>query len=188
MSLTATTLNGAITATDTSLKLTSATGIAVGQLIRIDSEFVTVQDVSASPVVKVERGQVGTLAVAHNTLANAAFGPAADFADVPPGSPVASYGVSGAIAVPNVDTRIFLNKAGVGAMTLADPAVDQDGLQLTIQSSTAQAHTVTNTTGFNGGGTSTDVATFGGAIGDNMVITAYGGKWLVRDLRNVTLA
>ena len=72
-------------------------------------------------------------------------------------------------------------------MTIADPALDQDGLELLIMSNTAQAHTVTNTTGFNAGGTASDVGTFGGAKGDNFKIVASGGVWMVANAKNVTL-
>jgi len=52
----------------------------------------------------------------------------------------------------------------------------------------AQAHVVTQTTpGFNGGGASVDVATFGGALGDNMLLEAYNGAWYTVSTRNVTL-
>lgn len=84
---------------------------------------------------------------------------------------------------------VFLTKAGVAVMTIAAPAVGMDGAMLVIVSSTAQAHTVTfATTGFNGGGAGSDVATFGGAIGDSMIIVAYDGDWLVVGNENVTLA
>ena len=76
-------------------------------------------------------------------------------------------------------------------MTIADPtATTHDGLTLTFISTTAQAHTLSNAagSGFNAGGAASDIGTFGGAIGDNIVITAYQGKWLVVSKTNVTLA
>lgn len=95
----------------------------------------------------------------------------------------------GAITIPPGDTVYVVTKAGVAAMTLADPASGDNGKVLTFISSTAQAHTLSNAagSGFNAGGSGTDVATFGGAIGDGLQITAYGTKWLVNYLRNVTL-
>lgn len=94
---------------------------------------------------------------------------------------------NGAIALLN--GNVYLTKAGVAAMTLAAPTAGiDDGKTLTIIAATANAHTVTQTTpGFNSASTSGDVATFGGAIGDNMVIRAYNGAWHVITLRNVTL-
>ena len=92
-------------------------------------------------------------------------------------------------AITPTEGTIILNKAGVLAATLAAPtATTDDGKVMRIVSITANAHTVTQTTpGFNNGGSASDVATFGGAIGDNMVIVAYQGKWYVITLRNVVL-
>ena len=98
---------------------------------------------------------------------------------------------NGAIAVPTANTTYYITKAGVAAMTLVDPtATTHDGLTLTFISTTAQAHTLSNAagSGFNAGGAASDIGTFGGAIGDNIVITAYQGKWLVVSKTNVTLA
>lgn len=72
------------------------------------------------------------------------------------------------------------------AMTLANPTVDQNGMIMIIMATNASAHTVTYTAGFDGGTTSRDVATFGGAVGDNMVIIAFNGTWWVMSTRNVT--
>lgn len=97
----------------------------------------------------------------------------------------------GAIAVPTQDTRYSITKAGVAAMTLVDPtAVTHDFIVLTFVSATAQAHTLSNAagSGFNAAGAGGDVGTFGGAIGDGIIIMAYGGKWLVLNNINVTLA
>jgi hypothetical protein len=103
------------------------------------------------------------------------------------GATFGTHSVNGAIT--QKEGIIFVTKAGVDAMTLAAPtAGTDDGKRLRIVSATAQAHTVTQTTpGFNNGSTASDVATFGGAIGDNMEIAAYNGVWHVLNLRNVTL-
>ena len=86
---------------------------------------------------------------------------------------------------------IAINKAGVCALTIADPTdVTDDGKILRIIAYTASAHTVDNSagSGFNIGGAGSDIGTFGGAIGDNMTIVASNGKWLVLSKVNVTLA
>ena len=77
--------------------------------------------------------------------------------------------------------------AGTGALavTLAAPA--RNGVTLTIVATAAQAHTVTYTTGFGAGGSSLDVATFGGAIGDSMTIVSANGTWYIVNLLNVTI-
>lgn len=91
---------------------------------------------------------------------------------------------------------LLVTKSGVCAMTLADPIAGDpavggdDGKRLTILAATASAHTLSNAagSGFNAGGSGTDVGTYGGAKGDNIQIVAYGGKWYVEGKVNVTLA
>jgi hypothetical protein len=105
---------------------------------------------------------------------------------IPYGPPVQNIIVAGAINIAN--GVVFIGSAGALAVTLGDPPLDMDGCELVIQASTAQAHTVTYTAGFNGGTTSNDVATFGGAVGDNLVLRAKAGLWLVQSKVNVTIA
>lgn len=94
---------------------------------------------------------------------------------------------SGAITVKN--GICLLNKAGVIAATLANPTdVTDDFKRLKIVSLSAQAHTVTVTGGFGGGGSGEDVATFSGQIGDGMELIAYGGKWYIVGVHQVTVA
>ncbi len=199
MALTATTLVSAIDKNATTLVLTSTSGFAAGQLVQIDDEYMVVSSVPYSGTINVfKRGDQGTAAKAHAVLAPVVTSASVyDFPGIPPGSvneippffpDVRTYGASGAITIPDKDGVAILNKAGVGAMTLADPTKAQDGRRLTINSSTAQAHTVTNTTGFNAGGSGGDVATFGGAIGDGLEVMAVNGVWNVLDKTNVTIA
>jgi hypothetical protein len=84
---------------------------------------------------------------------------------------------------------VFITKGGVAAMTLAAPtAGTHDGIVIDIVATTAHAHTVTATTiGFNAGDAATDVATFGGAIGDGLRVTAYQGEWYLLNTINITL-
>jgi len=96
--------------------------------------------------------------------------------------------VDGAVAI--TEGNLVITKAGVAALTIADPTVLVDDFKkLTIVSATAQAHTLSNAagSGFNAGGAAADVGTFGGAIGDGIRLMAYGGKWLVLNAKNVTL-
>lgn len=98
---------------------------------------------------------------------------------------------NGAISIPSGNTTYAITKAGVAAMTLANPtATTHDGLRLTFIATTANAHTLDNSAGagFNDGGAGSDVGTFGGDKGDNIVIEAYQGKWYVVSKVNVTLA
>ena len=107
--------------------------------------------------------------------------------------PVVVVSANGAISIPAYSTTYHITKAGVAAMTLADPtAGTHDGVRLTFIADTAQAHTLSNAagSGFNGGGASMDIGTFGGAIGDGIMVEAYNGKWYVvpGGNTNVTLA
>ncbi len=83
---------------------------------------------------------------------------------------------------------VYITKAGVCAATLDTPPTNMNGATLKIISTTANAHTITHTPGFGGGTTARDVGTFGGAISDGMVISAYNGVWWVSSTRNVTIA
>lgn len=84
----------------------------------------------------------------------------------------------------------MITKATAAAVTIAAPtAGSDDGKVLHIRSTTAAAHTITNTTpGFNNLSTSGDVATLGGAIGDGLSLIAYNGIWWVLQNVNATLA
>lgn len=74
------------------------------------------------------------------------------------------------------------------AMTIAPPTKDMDGMVLMILSLTASAQTLTYTAGFSQTTTSSDIATFGGAVNDGLVIVADAGVWHVISTRNVTIA
>jgi hypothetical protein len=96
-----------------------------------------------------------------------------------------TYATAGAVTIqPGVQ---FIGSAGALAMTLAAPDKYMDGMTMVLQASTAQAHTVTYTAGFYGTTTSSDVATFGGAIGDNFVVYASNGAWRIASLKAVTI-
>ncbi len=93
----------------------------------------------------------------------------------------------GAITIKNGVVKV--TKAGVAAMTLANPTdVTDDNKELTIVSTTAQAHTLTVTGGFGNGGTGEDVATFSGVVGDNINLKAFGGYWYITGAHQVTVA
>lgn len=101
--------------------------------------------------------------------------------------PVVAATEDGAIAIPASGASIvFLGGTGARAMTLAAPS-SQDGTLLIIVGQTAEAHTVTVTAGFNGGGSGADVATFG-AAGDSLMLVARGTNWYVISNEGVTIA
>lgn len=98
--------------------------------------------------------------------------------------PVQVLSANGAITIK--EGLVLITKGTAAAITLAAPTAGaDDGCQLRIRSTTAAAHTVTNTTpGFNNGSTASDVATFAGAIGDGFTIEAYNGIWYVTNVGN----
>jgi hypothetical protein len=187
MALTLTTLAGAMSATQKTLRVASATGFAVGQVAKVDSEEVLLQAQNPDQPLEftVSRGFNGTTAVAHNTGAPIASGRGPDFPGAVPqadGVPVYSYAAAGPITV--AEGIHELGGAGT-AMTLANPSVAQDGLKMTIVARAATGYVVTPASPFTGvlAGAS---ATFGGAIGDNMVIVARGGLWVTLAIANIT--
>jgi hypothetical protein len=99
----------------------------------------------------------------------------AGIADFPP----TVYTASGAISDKNA--FVILNAGSALAMTLALPVagglgVGDDGKCLKIISYTSQAHTITCTSGLNGGASST--ITFANA-GDGVTLRAYNGYWWI---------
>lgn len=95
-----------------------------------------------------------------------------------------TYTALGAITVqPGL---VFINGTTL-AMTIIDPTLEQNGMTMMIVSTNASAQTLTYTAGFGGGTTARDVATFGGAVNDNIVIIAFNKVWWVLSTRNVTL-
>lgn len=197
MALTRTTISAAITADADIIPVTSATGFAAGNFLRVDNEYMMVVAVNGTNIQVRSRGDLGSAAAAHNSLAPATTGLLSDLPNYPlgqaaqvdaQGQTIVTASVDGALAIPTQNTLVLVQKAGVCAMTLAAPTTAQDGLEMTILSATANAHTVTYTAGFYGDTTSSDVATFAAKVGASMTIKAQGGKWGVVSLANVTLA
>ena len=98
--------------------------------------------------------------------------------------------VNGAITI--ASGRVPITKAGVAALTLAQPiagpasAGGHDGCALTIYDTTGHAHTVT--TSANGINGADHIATFGGAVGNSITLQAYNGVWYATALSSVTLS
>lgn len=93
----------------------------------------------------------------------------------------------GALTIQN--STVVVTKGSACAMTLGTPTTAQNGIVMTVISSTAQAHTLTCATiGFNAANAGGDVGTFSGAVGDGISFIAYGGEWLVLNNIGVTLA
>lgn len=191
MALVRTTLSGALTTNSKSIRVASATGIAAGRVVKVDAELMYVQAVNpdVSTEFSVLRGYGGTTAVAHNTGAPVTAGANTDWPTPLPaqsdGVPVFSYAAAGALTVAAGQHQ--LNTGAASAMTLANPSLAQDGQQMEIIAGSAHAYTVTVATAFTGAGAGT-VATFGGAVGDNFLIEARNGLWVIIAKSNVTVA
>ena len=168
MALTRTTLSAAAAANAKRITIASITALAVGDLIKIDGEFMRVTAVpsAATNPVDVVRGVNGTSAAAHPVTAGVAFGGPSDFSALRSidanGRRVRSYTAAGAIDLPTPgqDAVAILNGTTAIAATLADPAKDADGDILTIVGNGKAAHTVTYTAGLGDGGSGLDVLTF----------------------------
>jgi hypothetical protein len=77
--------------------------------------------------------------------------------------------------------RYVITRAGVDAITLQPPTpVVDDGLEIYIGSSTANAHTITCPAGtFQAGVAANTVATFPAQAGAGVFLMAFNGKWIV---------
>lgn len=199
MALTNTTLAAAAAVNDTTIKVTAATGFAVGQAIRVDNEIMAQSAAAAGTVIPVRRGLDGSAQLAHGILADVVTGLAGDWPNSPAGEAVAvpptpgrlTLGVNTTLTAadyPPGDTTYVLTKATAAAITLQAPSKAQNGLRLTFRSATAVAHTVTYFAGFYGGTTASDIATFAATAGASMTIEANGGTWGVIALAGVTIA
>jgi hypothetical protein len=98
---------------------------------------------------------------------------------------VNDYTASGAIS--QKEGVVTLSGTGVQVMTLANPVSGaDDGKTLTIISKSAHAHTVSTVAGISGG--ANHKSTYGGAIGDMLVLKALGGVWYQLPSINQTLS
>lgn len=203
MALTNTTLASVMGRDDLIAVLTSASGLSAyssqtPQNLRIDNEYMPVAPgyVSGVRVNVYRRGDQGSIQIQHNAGATIVLGAASDtsWTNYQPGAaaPIAipqpifdtaTYSVNGAIAIPTRSTTVQLNKAGVAAMTLVAPGLDQDGLELHIVGLTAQVNTITAPSAIFYDGTSGAPHTIwtatGGFVGQGLMIKASQGHWLV---------
>ena len=111
-------------------------------------------------------------------------------------NPVAAAGTADVIAVNS--QQVFVTATGVDAMTLAKPIAGvypagvpgslgdprDDGKEILIVSTTAQAHTVT--TPANGINKTQHLLTFAGAVDNWVRLKAFGGTWYTIGSSGVT--
>lgn len=203
MAFTLTTTAGAVALNDTTVLLTSITGVTAGALIGIDNEVMKVQaqgvPTSATVPVPVQRGVEGTAVAAHPLGAQVRIGAtasslvAADWTQPQAGAASIaavpaqyyrdriSYSAAGAITLPRIggDMVAILNGTTILAMTLANPSSEQDGSRLTIIGNGKAAHTVAfaSSMGNNGTAANADVLTFFATAQQGIDLMACGGFW-----------
>ena len=94
---------------------------------------------------------------------------------------------TGVVVNPHVSAKYLITSPGIAASTLAAPANPADnGLTISITSTTAFAHTLTATGLLQTGSAAANVATFAAFAGAGLTLQAYGGKWLVRSQVGIT--
>lgn len=191
MAITTTTAAAAIAVADTQISVTSATGFAANDIIKVDEEFCAVLNSYVSgTIIPVRRALNGTVAIAHPVKANVVVGLPSDFASantatiVPYGlaarrRKVVSYSAAGAIALPlaGEDIIAIINGTSALAMTVAVPTTDNDGAMLFVVGNGAGAHTITFTGGLSGAGTSYDVITVNATAPICVQAMAINGLW-----------
>lgn len=118
----------------------------------------------------------------------------------PDGTVIYSIGPNGAAKIPNLlaasgavpvrpPADYVITKAGVAALTLAAPtAGTDDGVTISIISSTLFAHTLTATGLLSTGTASVNVATFAAFAGAGLTLKAYNGLWLVTSSVGITFS
>ena len=207
MALASTTLSGAKALNDTFLSIATTTGMTRGKMFRVDDEYYRASSDASGNSVPVFCGQSGSAQRSHVSGAVVLWGDPSDFPNSPPGSeqptPVSPVSVhrtfvtatGAAITLPNSNENVLLTLLGTvtTAQTLTDPLLSQEGQEVTIQAGAAHAYIVqaVDSTGvasdisFSG---DQDIATFGGAIGDDFKFKAVNGSWQVIFLHNVTLS
>ena len=100
-------------------------------------------------------------------------------------SPIAYERISEDGAITLGKNLVHLTQASTLAVTLAAPTnPDMNGQSIKIVSQTAHAHVVTATDLING---DNDTLTWGGAVGDMVVLYADGAEWFTGELINVSV-
>ena len=195
MAITATTLSGAITSTQTSFGVASATGITAPNnqtgagiiILKVDLEYMLVYAI-AGTVVSVVRGYNGSAAQAHVTGSQVQIGATpADFATdqmeytgtnlsavlvtIPAMNKPAIFLAGLTDAIPaGVAATYVIKSAAADLMTLAAPTLGQEGNVIEIWSDAAFAHTLTATSLLAGGTALKTTATFPAFRGAGIVL------------------
>ena len=195
-----TTAAAAIGKNDTTILFTAITDLVLGNLCKVDDEFVKIiapLSLLTTTPQPVLRGQEGTAQVAHVTGAKIYLGAnpssslAGDWGQPTPGGlaptvmPLTrakrriSYAAAGAITLPNPGEDMVATLVGttILAMTVANPSKLADGDTLLIEGDGKAAHTVTYAAGVGNVGATADVFTFNAAQAQSFLLQAAGGFW-----------
>jgi len=197
MAFTVTTLASDLSATSNKMTLTSGTGFAAKQVVKIDGEYMKITKVSGASVSLSQRGYNGTAAVAHDVLSTVittadggdwtGLQMGADTDRPPYVDDVISVGENGTIACPTRDTTIMLTKgAALASTTLANPPKDRDGLRVIVTSASDWAHVITGVFADGTTGAHT-TATYDAFNGASMILVAQQGTWNTVALNLVTI-
>ncbi len=159
--------------------------------LMIDSEvmYVVLQNPSGTLQVR-SRGAEGTLASAHDALANIYIGTATDYGQNPVGNSgyfdanlptVVSIGslVYTVTIIPG-DTTFNINAGSAAAITLPAPLLSMNGTIYTFLSNTALAHVITATSLIisGSGAQPKSTLTFPAVAGAGVTLIAENGLWL----------
>jgi hypothetical protein len=191
MALATTTLSAAVSLTDNSITVASATSMAAGRLLLIDQEvFKVAQSYVSGTSVPVLRGQDGSVTSAHKVTANVTHGLASDFSN-PAGQTMVTYPLVRAVQcisitatstltlpVAGEDLRVILNGTSVITLTIPVPTKDMDFCELSIVGNGAAAHLLTFTGGLSGAGTNYDVITVNATAPIAFKAIACNGLWV----------
>ena len=93
-------------------------------------------------------------------------------------STVTDHAGDGAIDI-SLGDIFTISKGSAAAITLADPAVGDNGRLIHIFSISAFAHLITIAGGVGGGGSTDDVVTFTNRVSASISLFAHNGKWRV---------
>jgi hypothetical protein len=201
--------SGSVIATNTISETTAASGVTVDGVLLKDGgavfadaatiEIDTINEATAAAGVTIDSvlAKDGGIrladgaAIAADVVSEktAAAGVTIDGLLVKDGGVGAIQAITGDGAITIQTGRVYLSKAGAGAITIAAPtATTHDYIEITVITLTAQAHVITSgVEGFNDKGSSGTV-TFTAAIGNSVTLVAYQGNWYTVVKNGVTVA
>ena len=118
MAITTTSLAADFSASSLKFAATSATGATVGEMAKVDNEYMLITAIAGTGISVAQRGYYGGACVAHDKLAPVQFGLKSDFPNPtnlqtiaePVNADFLSVGENGVIPVPNRNTTYVITK------------------------------------------------------------------------------